>query len=133
MKEIKIYGRVIRGDAYGKKLGFPTANLERRSYARQKQKIKLGVYAGKAEVQGSRFEVQEYVAAIVVGPIDKTGLPKIEAHLLGFKGSLYGKQLTLRLYKYIRPFKKFKTEKELKAQILQDIKIIKNSPISNRL
>ncbi len=142
---IEIFGKVIHGDHYGRKLGFPTANLDRRSFSRQKIKVKFGVWAGKAVVgvpnvapaigrhgllygghwpplQGQK----SHPAAIVIGPIDKTGLPKLEAHLIGFKGNLYGKRIVLTLRTYIRPFKKYSSEKDLIDQIKQDVAAVKN-------
>ena len=68
---------------------------------------------------------RRWKAAIVIGPIDKTGLPKIEAHLINFRGNLYGKKITISLEKYIRPFKKFKSGPELKQRIKKDIQKIK--------
>ena len=107
-----ISGKVIHGEHYGKQLGFPTANLDRREFARKKMKIKLGVWAGLAQVS-SRI----YKAGIVIGPIDGNRLPKIEAYLLNFKGNLYGKKITISLKKYLRPFKKYTNEGNLKIQI----------------
>lgn len=118
MANIEFKGKVIHGEHYGRVLGFPTANIDRREYVRKGIGPRLGVWAGKVEV-GKK---QIYSAAIVIGPIDKKGLPKIEAHLINFSGNLYGKTLALNLEKYLRPFKKFKSEKQLKAQIAQDIK-----------
>ena len=131
-----IQGRVVHGEHYGKKLGFPTANLDRRDYVRRKLKIRLGVWAGYAIIRkkttSPRPSPQEgrgrrWKAAIVIGPIDKRGLPKIEAHLLNFKGNLYGKQMVIGLYKYLRLFRKFKNEGELKRQIKKDIALVKKS------
>jgi riboflavin kinase / FMN adenylyltransferase len=124
---INIKGRVIKGDGYGRKIGFPTTNLDRRQYKREGMKIKLGVWAGTAElVRSNKKQVtSNWKAAIVIGPVDKSGLPKIEAHLMGFKGNLYGKYLNIYLNKYLRPFRKFKSEKELIIQIKKDIKKIK--------
>ena len=122
---MNISGKVVSGDRVGRKLGYPTANLDRRSFSRRKLKLKLGVYAGFAELKIKNLKLKNYQAAIIIGPIDRKGLPKIEVHLLKFKGNLYGKKLTVSLGKYIRPFKKFKSEAELKLQIAQDIKLIK--------
>jgi riboflavin kinase/FMN adenylyltransferase len=146
---VTIVGRVIYGKKYGRKLGFPTANLDRRDYVRRKLKIKLGIYAGYAVIgekttfprpsphhfgyaqgdpeldrMGQEGREHERKAAIVIGPIDNRGLPKIEAHLLNFKGNLYGKKVILSLGKYIRSFREFKNEGELKKQIQKDIAII---------
>ena len=123
-KSIIISGRVINGNKYGRQLGFPTANIDRRQYAREKLRVKLGVWAGRAEFKIFNLKIKNYRAAIVIGPMDKTGLPKLEAHLLNFKGNLYGRKISIYLDKYIRPFKKFKSEAELKKQIGADLKII---------
>lgn len=131
---IKISGKIIRGQGYGKVLGFPTANLDRRQYVRQGMKIKFGVYAGWAEIEGSLLGRPQkaafrgkYPAAIVIGPLDKHRLPKIEAHLVGFKGNLYGIYINIYLNIYLRPFKKFKSEQGLRKQINKDIKNLLNN------
>ena len=117
-----ISGRIIQGDNYGKRLGFPTANLDRRQYQRDKLKIRFGVYAGLAVVPSGK----QYRAGIVIGPLDKEGLPKLEAHLIGYKGDLYGRKITLQLTKFLRPFRKYASEAALKQQISKDLQIIKN-------
>ena len=43
---IVISGQVLHGQKYGRALGFPTANLDRRSFSRRKMKIRLGVWSG---------------------------------------------------------------------------------------
>jgi len=119
----EITGKVTHGQHYGRELGFPTANLDRREYVRKKLKIKFGIYSGIAILQSEK----KYRAGIVMGPLDKSGLPKIEAYLLNFKGNLYGKKITITLKKYLRPFIKFKNTDDLKKQIQKDIKRIKQS------
>lgn len=117
LEKIKISGKVIKGDGYGKEIGFPTANLDRRHFLNLKAKPKFGVYSGSAYLGHKKYR-----AGIIIGPLDKKSLPKIEAHLLGFKGNLYGKKIILELNKFLRPYKKFKTEKELIIQIGKDLK-----------
>jgi FAD synthase len=114
-----IEGKVIKGDGYGRKLGFPTANLDRKQFLKDKMNFPLGIYAGVAFLHHIN-KIRK--TAIVIGPLDKKGVPKIEAHILGFKGKLYGKKLTLYLYKFLRPFEVFKTERLLIAQIKKDVK-----------
>jgi len=102
-----ISGKVIRGDGYGKKLGFPTLNLD----TDNKNLPKEGIYSGNAVLDGKKYR-----AGIVIGPNTK-----VEAHLLGYTGDAYGKEVTLEVKKFIREYKKFDTEEELINQIKKDI------------
>lgn len=107
----------MKGDGYGKKIGFPTVNLDRRSFSRMNIKPAFGVYSGIAVLNNKKYK-----SGIVIGPIDEAGLPKIEAHMIGFNGNIYGKKIILRIEKFIRKFKRFKTERELILQIKNDLK-----------
>lgn len=107
--KFKISGKVIHGDGYGKKLGFPTVNLEVSTEVLPLE----GVYAGIAVLEGI-----EYKAGIVIGPKNKT-----EAHLIGYDGDAYGKIVKLEINKFLREYKKFNTEKELIIQITKDISL----------
>lgn len=118
--EITFKGTVIHGDKYGTKIGFPTINIDRRNFNSLKEKIKFGIYSG--EVLLNR---KVYKAGIIIGPIDKKGLPKLEAHLLNYKGNAYGKIVVFKLEKFLRKYKVFKTEQELINQIKQDINLCK--------
>jgi len=102
-----ISGKVIKGDSYGRKIGFPTVNLDYTA----KELPKAGIYSGIASLDGV-----EYRAGIVVGPDDR-----LEAHLIGYDGDAYDKEVTLQIEKFIREFKKFDTEEELIIQIKEDI------------
>ncbi|MFA6076764.1 MAG: riboflavin kinase [Candidatus Paceibacterota bacterium] len=104
-----ISGRVIKGDGYGRKIGFPTVNLDYGA----KDLPKVGVYAGMANLDGV-----EYRAGIVIGPGDK-----LEAHLIGYNGDAYGKEVTIEINRFIREFKKFDTEEELIIQIKKDLEL----------
>jgi riboflavin kinase/FMN adenylyltransferase len=103
----KISGKVVRGDGYGRKLGFPTVNLD----AKKPDDLKDGVYAGSADLEENRYR-----AGIIIGPNSK-----IEAHLIGFAGDAYGKNVTLEIEKFLREYKKFDTEAELITQIKKDL------------
>lgn len=115
MKNI-LQGRVVKGDGYGRKLGFPTVNLEIDANEIPKKRMKEGVYAGLA-----LLDDKEYKAGIVIGPDDKT-----EAHLIGYNGNAYGKKVALIINKFLREYKKFNTEEELIIQIKKDIEEINN-------
>lgn len=117
-----ISGKVIKGNVYGRKIGFPTINLNRRNFLKLEKKPVFGIYSGKVKLV-SDTRCLTYRAGIVVGPLDKKNLPKIEAHLIDYKGNAYGKKAIFEINKFIRKFKKFKTEKELIKQIIKDIQI----------
>ena len=109
MKDFKISGVVVKGDQYGRTLGFPTMNLE--TTEAMPMGLKAGVYAGSA-----LFDDKEYRAGILITPNGK-----IEAHLLDYSGDAYGKNLTITTKEFLREFKKFDTEEELKTQIGKDL------------
>lgn len=114
-------GKVIHGAGYGKKLGFPTANIDRRQYLRENFKLTFGIYGGFAILPNGK----RYKAAIVIGPLDAKKLPKLETHILNFSGNLYGKKILVELHRYIRKFKAYTTVEALKKQIEKDIIKIK--------
>ncbi|MDH4226765.1 MAG: bifunctional riboflavin kinase/FAD synthetase [Deltaproteobacteria bacterium] len=121
-RHYEITGKVVRGDSRGALLGFPTANMQSRN-----ELIPLsGVYAGYVKTRGSA-----YVAAINVGgaPTFGRGRTVIEAHLIGFKGSLYGKNIGVSFVERLRPEKRFSSKAALLMQIEADVertrKIIK--------
>ena len=116
---MKICGTVIHGKGKGKKLDFPTANIKLH------EKIENGVYAGKVITRelganGKRIGANEWLAGIFVSQDGKL----LEAHLIGFKGDLYGKEIEIEIGEKIRNIMKFKSEEELKRQIKKDIERI---------
>ena len=104
-------GTVISGRKLGRTLGIPTANL-----ALPAGVIcpKHGVYACKALVEN-----REYLAVTNIGnrPTVAGHHTTIEPWLLDFEGDLYGKELTLEFYAYLRPEQKFPSLDMLQAEI----------------
>jgi riboflavin kinase/FMN adenylyltransferase len=109
-------GKVIEGDGVGRKLGFPTANLDVTGLALPPR----GVYAIHAEVEG---KAQRAVLNIGNRPTlnQPTPVLHVEAHLLDFTGDLYGKELEVTFVDRLRDEKKFNSLEELRAQIGRDI------------
>lgn len=115
----RIRGLVRHGAARGAKLGFPTANVD----GVDTLVPGPGVYAGRAIVAAKLGESQAWPAAINIGPNPTFGEQalKIEVHLIGFQGNLYGTTLEVDFVAPLREVKKFAGIDVLKAQLQQDI------------
>jgi riboflavin kinase/FMN adenylyltransferase len=118
-------GAVVHGDARGRTLGFPTANL-----ANIVEMLPAdGIYAVTVERRDDEGAVVPLdgttrpvhgVMSIGVRPTIGTSHRTVEAHLLGFAGDLYGANLRVALIARLRDEKKFASLDELKAQIARD-------------
>ncbi len=110
-------GTVIPGRQLGRTMGIPTANLE---IPKGILLPKPGVYACRAWTAG-----KNHLAVTNIGsrPTVGGGRVTVEPHLLDFDGDLYGKELILSFYSYLRPELKFDSLIALKAQIERDEKL----------
>lgn len=113
----EIEGRVRHGDRRGRLLGFPTANVELGEALRPR----LGVYAVRAGLAGPEgWRWRDGVANIGSRPtVDGSGV-RLEAHLFGFDGDLYGRTLRVALVAFLRGERRFDGLDALKAQIAED-------------
>ncbi len=120
----RLIGRIVSGRGKGKRIGFPTANME----PLQQLVPGQGVYAGFVKI-GHNFEQvcedQENPPAVFsIGRAETLGSDNplaIEAHILAVDvRDLHGKWLAMDFIKHLRSQQKFKTEKELTAQIEKD-------------
>jgi len=117
-----IEGIVQKGKQIGKKIGFPTCNIDIKDYILAKP----GVYA----VQVLRKNNSNYLKGIAnLGYRPTFNQKKIllEVHLFNFSGNLYNKYLSVEFLKFIRKEKKFKNVNQLKAQIKKDLNIAKKT------
>ena len=113
-----LQGEVVHGQKLGRKIGFPTANIE---FSAKKFLPKYGVYA--VQVSGAPFQTpQKGILNVGCRPtVDPDAVnPTVEVHLFNYDQQLYGETLTLELLHYIRPEQKFESIDSLKAQIQQD-------------
>ena len=116
-RDFEIEGRVARGEARGKSIGFPTANIPLGAYLRPA----LGVYAVRAAIEQENGEIWlDGVANIGVRPTFGSDGVVLEVFLFDFDDDLYGKRLRVRLVDFLRPEKKFDGVDDLKAQIARD-------------
>ena len=110
-----IRGTVTEGAKRGRTLGFPTANLD----GVETLVPGVGVYAMRVNVNGTIWP-----AASNVGPNPTFGeeARKIEIHLIGFTGDLYGHSLSTEFVARIRETKPFAGVNALKAQLAEDVR-----------
>jgi riboflavin kinase/FMN adenylyltransferase len=115
----RIRGLVVCGRGEGVELDAPTANLVNAPFAALPAH---GVYAGRVELDGA-----EYAAAVSVGraPSFPEATAELEVHLIGFRGDLYGRNITVELLGYLRPQRPFATSAELAAAIRDDIETVR--------
>ena len=111
-----IEGRVIKGRQLGKKIGFPTANIDIKDYIIAKP----GVYSIKVKKKNSSKFIRG-IANLGYRPTFKQKKILLEVHLFNFSGNLYNKDLTVNFIKFIRKEKKFKNVHHLKKQIKLDL------------
>jgi riboflavin kinase/FMN adenylyltransferase len=111
----RVEGVVVHGDARGRAIGFPTANLELTPWAAVPDD---GIYAGWAQWAGGRRP-----AAISIGTnptfdgVDR----RVEAYLLDFDGDLYGQYMAFEFASRLRPTLRFDSVDELVAQMARDV------------
>jgi riboflavin kinase/FMN adenylyltransferase len=109
-----IRGTVAHGDARGRTIGFPTANIALGCHLEPAR----GVYAVTVPVDG---RVVAGVANIGRRPTVAEGaISRVEAHLFDFSGDLYGRQLDVSLHSFLRAERRFAGLDELQAQIAID-------------
>jgi riboflavin kinase/FMN adenylyltransferase len=108
-------GRVVRGDALGRQLGVPTANLP----LRRARSPLHGVYlvrvagAGPAPLWGA--------ASVGTRPAVQGSDWRCEVHLLGFEGDLYGRRLEVEFHARLRDERDFPSRDALAAQMRDDL------------
>jgi riboflavin kinase / FMN adenylyltransferase len=115
-RDYEISGCVVRGYENGRKIGFPTANLDLKApYV-----LPLcGVYKGLAYSRG-----RPYKALINVGTNPTIGAlktPIVEAYLKDFDEEIYGETLYLSFASFVREEMVFVSLEGLKAQLLRDL------------
>ena len=117
-----IDGKVQKGRQVGKKIGFPTANIDIKDYVLAKP----GVYAVKARKM-KNLDYIKGIANLGYRPTFNEKKILLEVHLFNFSGNLYNKYLRIEFLKFIRAEKKFKNIDQLKKQINADLLIAKKT------
>lgn len=111
----------------GGKIGFPTANIECADALPAR-----GVYIAEVSGEGLSGKLSA-LCNLGIRPTFGGTSPRIEVHILGFSGDLYGKKLQVRLLRRLRAEKKFNSLDELKARIAEDMKaLLQERPVPRR-
>lgn len=109
----ELVGTVVRGDARGRTIGFPTANL----VPGTQLVPPAGVYAVTVTVGDERYGG---VANLGVRPTFEPGSAPLEVHLFDFDGELYGTEIRVGLLAHLRAERKFDGVDALVTQIRKD-------------
>lgn len=116
-----ISGKVVKGMQLGRKLGFPTANIAYDSL--EKIIPKNGVYYTITKIKD-----KEHVSITNIGTkpsVQKSSTISIETHILDYKQSIYGQNISINFYDRIRNEIKFNKIQDLIDQITKDIEIVR--------
>lgn len=109
---------VLHGDSRGSRLGFPTVN---QVFPKSLTVPKFGVYESRVIIDKVTYKS---ITNLGMRPTYKTDYIGCETFIKGFSGDVYGKEVTLKLIRFIREEKKFSGEKELSDAVRNDIKTV---------
>jgi riboflavin kinase / FMN adenylyltransferase len=114
-------GTVVKGAGLGRKLGFPTANVQVESGQLVPGQ---GVYSGDALVLGRAFQ-----SLISIGSRPTVGGTEtvVEVYIVGFKGNIYGEQIRVGFRSRLRDQQKFAGLDELVEQMRRDLQLVTGS------
>ena len=107
---------VVHGDARGRELGYPTANLKLDPGCG----LKFGIYAVRVGLEGLRYDG---VASFGRRPTFDDGPPLLEVHLFDFSGDLYGASIDVAFLAWIRSELKFTSVAELIRRMDEDCRL----------
>ena len=120
-RKYSINGKIVRGNGIGRKINFPTANIE----IDEPKKLlpKSGVYA--VEVILNK---KIYLGMLNIGynPTIKNEKKSIEVNIFEFSEDIYNNKISINFIRRIRNEKKFKNLNELKKQLIIDKKKVKS-------
>jgi riboflavin kinase/FMN adenylyltransferase len=115
---LRIDAVVEHGDARGRTMGFPTANM----HLEDSYRLAYGIYAVRVGIlrDGQVEAWHDAVANFGIRPMYRIARPLLEAHLLDFNGDLYGRTLRVEFVAFLRPEAAFADQDALISQIHAD-------------
>lgn len=118
--EYSITGTVVSGNKIGRKIGFPTANIEIED--EYKLIMAIGVYACRVQWKGKTYQG---MGNIGYRPTINNSDLTIEVNIFEFDEEIYGETITIFFVDRIRNEVKFENLEALKAQLARDQKTVK--------
>ncbi len=113
-----LHGPVIHGDARGRTIDVPTANI---GYSHEDKMIPAnGIYACWAHLDGQKYQAATNIGINPTFTPDKQ-IPNIEAHLLDFRQEIYEEDVKLEFIARLRDELRFDSVEKLLEQIWKDI------------
>jgi riboflavin kinase / FMN adenylyltransferase len=117
-RSYSISGRVMRGDGLGRKLGFPTANVQ----MKHNRPPLAGIFAVRLHLHGAADEPLRGVASLGVRPtIRQGGAPVLEVHILDFDSDLYRRHVRVEFLHKFRDEEKYADLATLTKRIALDV------------
>lgn len=113
-RDYSMSGIIIHGNALGRKIGYPTANLELNDNIFVP---KMGVYSSLVKI-GNSAKLYKALTFIGISNINKE--LRVESHILDFSKMIYGKKITVIFLKYIRDNIKVNSIEEVKSLLEKD-------------
>ena len=119
-KPYTIVGEVVHGNKLGRKLGFPTANIDYKNYILPKN----GVYFTITKVNDKK-----YLSMTNIGlnpTLNEQEKTRLEIHIIDFNEEIYGQEIEVSFIKFLRDEKRFEGKEELISSLEETISICRN-------
>ena len=114
-------GEVVNGDKRGRKIGFPTANLE---IADHRAMLPNGAYIVRVKVRGDFYNG---IANIGDNPTFKVARRRLEVFIDDFNENIYGEEIFISFVSKLRDEKIFASIDDLKTQLNEDLRTMRNA------
>jgi len=113
-RPVSLLGRVVRGEALGRRLGYPTANI----HPFNELFPPSGIYLVNVRHKHKLYRGMAYIGR--KPSFQRVSPVVVEVHLFNFHRSLYGQKILVEFLKKIRDERAFQSQDELAAQIRKD-------------